>query len=137
MSAFGGSILGGIKELISEFHMSPAEQAALLEAVAKREHELQLKTMEIAAGQVEINKVEAAHQNWFVAGWRPSVGWICSLGLAYQVFGYPLLTWLSVNTGWNPPPLLQGDTLMTLLFGMLGLGAYRTYEKVKMNGGPP
>lgn len=129
MSAFGGSILGGIKELIEQFHMSPADKARLLEAAAAREHELQAKVMALSAGQLEVNKIEAASANWFVAGWRPSVGWICSAGLLYSVIGYPLLVWVSVNAGWNPPPLLNGDTLMTLLFGMLGLGAYRTYEK--------
>ena len=36
---------------------------------------------EALKGQLEINKVEAAHKSLFVAGWRPSIGWCCSLGL--------------------------------------------------------
>lgn len=85
----------------------------------------------LALGQMDINKVEAASDSFFKSGWRPSVGWICTFGLAYQIVIRPLLTWVGTNTaGWVAPPALELDTLMTLLFGMLGLGAYRTYEKV-------
>ena len=34
---------------------------------------------ELAKGQLEVNKVEAASQSMFVAGWRPAVGWVCVL----------------------------------------------------------
>ena len=40
---------------------------------------------ELAKGQLDVNKVEAAHKSLFVAGWRPSIGWCCSLGLLYHV----------------------------------------------------
>ena len=44
----------------------------------------------------------------------------------------PLFGWAATNwLGWNAPPALELDTLLTLLFGLLGLGAYRTVEKVK------
>ena len=36
---------------------------------------------ELAKGQLEVNKVEAAHKNLFVAGWRPAVGWSCCFAL--------------------------------------------------------
>ena len=39
---------------------------------------------ELAKGQMEINKVEAAHKSLFVAGWRPCIGWVCALGLLYN-----------------------------------------------------
>ena len=45
---------------------------------------------ELAKGQMEINKVEAAHKSLFVAGWRPSIGWCCSLGLLYHVLIAPI-----------------------------------------------
>ena len=32
-------------------------------------------------GQMEVNKVEAAHKSLFVAGWRPAIGWVCALGM--------------------------------------------------------
>ena len=37
--------------------------------------------LELSKGQLEVNKVEAAHKNLFVAGWRPAVGWSCCLQL--------------------------------------------------------
>lgn len=131
MSAFGGSILGGVKELISQFHMSPAEQAALLEAVAKREHELQLKVMELAQGQLEVNKVEAASSSLFTSGWRPFCGWTGGAALAFQFLIAPLLTWLTMLVG-HPVifPVLDTGPLTTILVGMLGLGSLRTYEKL-------
>lgn len=86
----------------------------------------------LALGQMEVNKVEAADPGLFKSGWRPAIGWICGLGLLYQLFLRPLLGWVAVSYwGWPIPPTLDMDTLMTLLFGMLGLGAYRSFEKVK------
>ncbi len=82
-------------------------------------------------GQTDINVVEAQSDSLFKSGWRPATGWTCVGGLSYQVVVRPLLSWVSMNIGWQIPPSLELDTLMTILFGMLGLGAYRTYEKVK------
>lgn len=82
-------------------------------------------------GQTDINQEESKSDSLFKSGWRPAVGWTCVGGLFYQVVARPLLTWVSNINGWQIPPSLELDTLMTLLFGMLGLGAYRTYEKVK------
>lgn len=86
----------------------------------------------LAIAQTEINKVEAASASLFVSGWRPAVGWVCVAGLSYQLFLRPLLGWAALNAwDWTAPPGLEIDTLMTLLFGILGLGAYRTAEKIK------
>lgn len=87
--------------------------------------------MRLALGQLEVNKVEAG-TDMFRGGWRPAVGWTCAGGLFYQIIARPLLGWAAANLwGWTMPPTLELETLMTLLFGMLGLGAYRTVEKVK------
>ena len=81
----------------------------------------------IVQGQLEINRVEAASPSLFVAGWRPAVGWVCASAMAFQYIVRPLLIGLGVS------PTLPGldDTLWQLLFGMLGLGGLRTFEKVK------
>lgn len=82
--------------------------------------------------QVEINKIEAGSDSFFKSGWRPAVGWTCAGGLAYQILIRPLIGWTCANLwGWTAPPSLEMDTLLTLLFSMLGLGAYRTAEKIK------
>ena len=80
---------------------------------------------ELAKGQMEINKVEAAHKSLFVAGWRPSIGWCCSLGLLYHVLIAPIAgIWVEV-------PEIDSSLLMTTMTGMLGLGAMRSYEKTR------
>lgn len=81
--------------------------------------------------QAELNKVEAAHRSVFVAGWRPFIGWVCGLALFYNFVARDLLAWAILNTGLEAslPPDLAMDELMTVLLGMLGLGAFRTVEK--------
>jgi len=80
---------------------------------------------ELAKGQMEINKVEAAHKSLFVAGWRPSIGWCCSLGLPYHVLIAP------IGGIWVEVPEIDPSLLMTTMTGMLGLGAMRSYEKTR------
>lgn len=84
----------------------------------------------LAAGQTEINKVEAASPSVFVAGWRPAIGWIGGFGLAYQFVLRPLLTWAGAILGWPAPPELDMGDLITIVGGMLGLGSLRTIEKI-------
>lgn len=85
----------------------------------------------VVQGQLEINKVEAAHSSIFVAGWRPASGWICNVGLLYTFVLNPLLTWLSQNFGILPPPGISFDALYVLLGSLLGVGTLRTVDKVK------
>lgn len=67
----------------------------------------------------------------FRSGWRPAAGWVCVAALAAQYLAVPLMGWLATNTfGWQTPPQLNLDDLLTLLAGLLGLGAFRTYERV-------
>lgn len=75
--------------------------------------------------QVELNKIEAAHRSVFVAGWRPFIGWVCGVGLAFPFIINPVIQWY---TG-EPGPVLPTESLTSLVLALLGLGAYRTYEK--------
>jgi hypothetical protein len=79
--------------------------------------------------QGEINKVEAQHRTIFVAGWRPFIGWVCGVALAYNFVLRDLLIWFIGPE--QVPPALQMEHLMTVLIGMLGLGGMRTFEKLK------
>jgi hypothetical protein len=84
-------------------------------------------------GQLEINKAEAASADPFTSRWRPFVGWVCGVALAYQFIGYPFLVYLSAVAGVNigTLPVLNYDALSTILMGMLGLGGMRSLEKIK------
>lgn len=83
--------------------------------------------------QIELNKVEASHKNLFVAGWRPFIGWVSGVAVAYQFILRDLLSY--VITLFNPeylsPPSLDIDQLISILIAMLGMAGYRTYEKIK------
>jgi hypothetical protein len=88
--------------------------------------------LQMALAQTDINKEEAKSESLFKSGWRPATGWSCVFGFSYQILFRPIFGWVAQNLwGWSMPPSLEMDTLMTLLFGLLGLGAYRTVEKIK------
>ncbi len=100
----------------------------------KAEIEYKLAQLEFALkqGQLEINKAEAQNPNWFVAGWRPAIGWTGALALSYQFVVQPLLTWGTHLYGVNAsPPQLDTGMLFNLILAMLGLGGFRTFEKLK------
>jgi hypothetical protein len=83
------------------------------------------------AGQLDINKAEAANPSVFVSGWRPGIGWVCGAGFAVQFVIGPLAEWGSMLYG-HPVkfPAMDTGTIMPLLLGMLGLGGLRTAEKI-------
>ena len=84
-------------------------------------------------GQVAISKTEAGHKAWFVAGWRPAVGWVIALAFLYALIIEPLLGWVFVV--WfpdvAPPPKVDDTQLVSILGMMLGLGGMRSWEKWK------
>lgn len=90
--------------------------------------------VQLATAQTQINQADAGNQNIFVAGWRPFVGWVCGVALAYSFVLQPFIQFLAVlvHLPFDPKslPTLDWGMLGQLLFGMLGLGAMRTYEKV-------
>ena len=55
------------------------------------EHELKTQLQTANLAQIEVNKIEAASKSWFVAGWRPSVGWVCSLAMLYHFILAPMI----------------------------------------------
>ena len=121
-----GSMVAGV---INGFGERKARKNELAQAL----HTKQLEGVQaidqgvIAAqlGQLEINKVEAAHKSLFVAGWRPFIGWVCGLALAYNVIITPMLVGLGYEM-----PVVDPSLLYPVLLGMLGLGAMRTGEKI-------
>lgn len=86
----------------------------------------------LASGQLAINQVEAASTRLFVAGWRPFVGWICGLVLAFKYIGGPFLSMVFEAFG-HPValPNIPAEELWPVLLGLLGLSASRSVEKVK------
>jgi hypothetical protein len=125
--------LGG--KLLDRFFPDPvkAGEAKLELAKMAANGELAKLTAEtaIATAQAATNTEEAKSANLFVAGWRPFIGWVCGSGLAFQFIIAPIATWATMLYGKTVAfPSLDMGTLITLLAGMLGLGAMRTTEKI-------
>jgi hypothetical protein len=122
-----GSLVGPVTGLLDKFIEDKDVKNKLahdLSTMAERH------AQELAKGQLEVNKVEAAHKSLFVAGWRPAIGWICGLGMASNFILIPMANFVLALTGSAVVvPLLDTGEMMPVLMGMLGLGAMRTYEK--------
>mgnify|MGYP000607273928 FL=1 len=116
------SLIGPVTGLLDKFIEDKDQKNALAHEISTM---AERHALEIAKGQLEVNKVEAAHKNLFVAGWRPAVGWSCCFALVYSTILSPIIgIWFTV-------PAVDSSLLTTVLMGMLGLGAMRTAEKVK------
>ena len=130
----GGLLDAGLK-VLDRVLPDPAQKAAAQLELLKLQQAGEFKQLEadlqLALAQTEVNKVEAASADPFKSGWRPAAGWVCVLGLLYQFLLQPLLAWGSVIQGYAAPPVLELGDLYGLLFGMLGLGAYRSFEKTR------
>ena len=88
---------------------------------------------ELAKSQIEVNKAEAQSRHWFVASWRPFIGWTCGIALMWHFVLSQFILFFATMFGFDLPPLPEFDmgSLMTVLMGMLGLGGLRTFEKYK------
>ena len=119
------NVVSGVMDRFWPKQMTEAEKASANLAILEA-----LKASDLA--QIEVNKAEAAHASWFVAGWRPAVGWTCAAAFAYtfvvQPFMYSMLGLFGVKV---PLPILDMGALMTVLLGMLGMGGMRSWEKSK------
>lgn len=84
--------------------------------------------------QAVTNLEEAKHPSIFVAGWRPALGWLCVILLAYAWIGrdmlYIILGMFEQTAIIEGLPEMDMGELMTLVLALLGLGATRTFEKI-------
>jgi len=106
----------------------------MLEMAQNGEMEEAERSFQLAMGQIEINKTEATSNDPFKSRWRPAVGWVCVFGFVYQMLARPLLPWLLTVLGVDGVPELpaiDSESLIALMSAMLGLGVYRTTEKLK------
>lgn len=132
------SLINGVAKIADDLITTDKERAEL--ALEDRKIDVGLMM-----GQVETNKVEAASDSWWVAGWRPYVGWVAgtALGMAYipkavvltGIWAYQAVVLIQ---GWKtgtPPPALPAypdlgvTDLLGLLGSLLGFGVLRSVDK--------
>tara|TARA_R100000697_G_scaffold96269_1_gene108191 strand:+ start:176 stop:580 length:405 start_codon:yes stop_codon:yes gene_type:complete len=124
-----GSLLEPATKLLDKVIEDKDQKNALAHEIATMAEK---HAVELAKGQLEVNKTEAAHKSLFVAGWRPFIGWICGVAMLANFLLIPMANFvLDLSGSTNTIPLIQLETMMPVLMGMLGLGAMRSYEKVK------
>lgn len=133
------SVIDGVTSILSKVIPDKAAQAAAtaqlqLLAVQGQLNEELTQLQAVTTAQSDINKIEAASPSVFVAGGRPAIIWICAAALAYQYLLRPIATGLALIAAHPiPQPGLPGldDNLYQLLWAVLGLGAMRSYDKLK------
>ena len=115
--------------LITRIFPDPAQQSEAKLKLLELQQSGELASM---IAQTDINKEEAKSSSVFVSGWRPAIGWVCALALAYQYLLRPLSGTIAGIFGITIPPLPGlDDNLWQLMMGMLGMGGLRTYEKTQ------
>lgn len=130
-------LFSAAQSLIERFFPDPEKKAAAQLELLKMQQNGDLAQLaaetDLAKLQVQVNLEEAKSANWFVAGWRPFIGWICGCGLAYVSIIEPIArfaaqVWFHYTGSF---PIIDTTITMQVLLGMLGLAAARTMEKVK------
>lgn len=131
--------LGIFKELISPI----TDLVGEIVVDKDKRNEINLQIAEIAdradqryheelIAQTEVNKIEAQHASVFVAGWRPFIGWTGGVGIAYTFVLAPFIEFVARAAGYTQEmPMPDAGQLMTLVTAMLGVGAMRSYDKMK------
>ena len=130
-------LFSAAQSLIERFFPDPEKKAAAQLELLKMQQTGELAQLaaetDLAKLQVQVNLEEAKSTNWFVAAWRPFIGWTCGFGLAYVSIIEPLArfaaqVWFHYTGSF---PVIDTTITMQVLLGMLGLAAARTVEKVK------
>ena len=120
--------IGGIAKLVDDAvtRIWPDATEVEKEKLAQLTTELS-DQFQIQLAQITVNTEEAKNTSLFVSGWRPAVGWVCVFGYGYEFLLRPIVN----GFGWQQWPGIEVDALSSLLFGLLGLAAARTVEKIK------
>lgn len=89
--------------------------------------------IKLQLAQIDVNREEARSGKFFIAGWRPAVGWVGAVGLAYVAVVEPVSRFVAkVFFDYHGEfPVIDVTLTMQVLSGMIGFGIMRTVEKVK------
>ena len=130
-------LFSAAQSLIERFFPDPEKKAAAQLELLKMQQTGELAQLaaetDLAKLQIQTNVEEAKSTNWFVAGWRPGIGWVCGAGLAYAALIEPFARFIAkVWFGYTGEfPVISTDLTLQILMGMLGLTAARSIEKIK------
>ena len=136
-----GSIVNGASSLVNsignqirgKIPVDEMELAKLQIQMEQVKNAIPTLLAEVDKAQTVILAEDAKSNSFFRSGWRTMAGWVCVAGMANNYLIMPIIALVLSFFMDKVPTLLALDSgeLMTLLFGMLGMGALRTAEKLK------
>lgn len=155
LNFFGGGIVKEVGEIADNLFTSDEERLEKELEMKKSEREFTLENKrldtQLMQGQIDTNKIEAQHPDWFVARWRPAVGWVGVIALffmyvpkaivmtavwcyaVYKTFDNGITVGAAdilVNIPAIPEfPDLGAGEIIGLLMSILGVGIMRSYDK--------
>lgn len=122
------SIINGILGIINRF---------VPDKNAQQQIEGQIRLYQVtsdfqnAMAQITVNREEAKSEDTFVSRWRPACAWLCVISFGYHILLLPMIMFIFGWFGFHPDlPVFNADLLSNMLYGMLGLGGFRTVEKI-------
>ena len=128
---FGSGTIKAVGNIVDELYTSEEEREQAKLAIKKVEAELKKR-------QMDINLADAQSKAGGISGmiqriWRPLIGFSCALAIFWEYVLKQFLMFLIATFSWETKPLPELDmgTLMPLVMALLGMGALRSYEKVK------
>jgi hypothetical protein len=133
-----GPVADLLKTVIGKIWPDPAQQAQAQLNLATMVQTGELAQLASATGlmqgQIDVDKIEASSDGFIKSNWRPFLGWVCGFSFAWNFVLQPALEWGFTAYG-HPVRLPHADMsqMQPVLYGMLGLGAMRSYDK--KNGG--
>jgi len=145
-TALGGPLAGAAVEFLADkLGVSDATKETIsntiqgLDPLKAKELDLQYAEflasngIQLQLAQIATDTEEAKSTNWFVAGWRPFLGWIGGLAFGYVAIFEPIVRFVA-QVGFHytgPFPVIDTNITMQILGGLIGLSINRTMEKIK------
>jgi len=83
--------------------------------------------------QQDLNMVDAQSNDKFRTRWRPALGWICVVGLGWEMAIRPFVV-TAIDYFMDVPIVitsLDTEQIIGLVSTLLGMSALRTFEKLK------
>ena len=120
----GISAVEAVGNLVSKYHEDTVQAKNLKEQLAANSDVV----------EAEIAKIEAASSDWFVAGARPFILWVCGIALAFYLIPQHAVTayfWsLHVFQSGTLVPYPDSPQLVNLVIATLGLGGMHLVEQL-------
>ena len=122
-----------IERLIPDPKASEAAKLELMRLAQTGELAQLDASTKLALAQIGASTADATGQSSMQRNARPFILWVCGVALAFDTLVKPLIVYGAALAGHPLPPMpnLSTEQLYGLLFGVLGLGGYRTMEKIK------